>query len=258
MCIRDRADTASVKPMMNYLECGIDTHRLSSRAAAIRSMKRKFDIKMNTACYEAECKFKQTMDEVKRKNRQDPYVNSSWARNVMRKGRRIKFAERLKKIVSATNTERRYQALEIRFLKNQENKILSAYVNNGSMTGKRCSRRGYEILPTHPHEGSGKQVWKRRRKQFRACRPREGYRKGRCDISFTHSKSERKRHVINLGGVEYETHCNSITGTADRLKSEGVTQATRSNTLTVYKQNACVSNGTKSTRHATMSPQIGS
>ena len=123
-----RADTASVKPMVNYLECGIDTHRLSSRAAAIRSMKRKFDIKRNTACYEAECKFKQTMDGVKPKTRQDPYVNSSWARNVTRKGRRMKFAERLKKIVSATSTERRYLALEIRFLKNQENKILSAYV----------------------------------------------------------------------------------------------------------------------------------
>ena len=231
-----RVDTASVKPMINYLECGTGTHRLSSRAATIRSMKRKFDVKMNTACYGAECKYKQAMDDVKQKNLQDPYINSSWARNVMRKRRRMKFAERLKKIVSATSTERRYQALEIRFLKNQENKILSAYVNNGSMTGKSCPRRGYEIFPIHPHKGSGKQVWKRRQKQFSACLLRESYRKGRCDISFTHSKSERKRHVINLGGVKRRTHCNSITETADRLESECVTQATRSNTLTVYKQ----------------------
>ena len=90
-----RVDTASVKPMMNYLECGTGTNRLSSRAAAIRSMKRKIDVKMNTACYGAECKFKQAMDDVKRKNLQDPYINSSWARNVMRKRRRMKFAERL-------------------------------------------------------------------------------------------------------------------------------------------------------------------
>ena len=62
-----RRDTASMNPIMKYPTCGTGVHRLSSRGALIKNMKRKFDIKMNTACYENECKFKRAMDDVKRK-----------------------------------------------------------------------------------------------------------------------------------------------------------------------------------------------
>ena len=47
-----RIDATSVRPTMKYPACGTDIHRLISRAASVRSMKRKFNIKMNTACYE--------------------------------------------------------------------------------------------------------------------------------------------------------------------------------------------------------------
>ena len=142
-------------------------------------MKRKSNSETNTACYKAECKFKQAMDDVKRKDLPDPYAYSSWTRNVMRKRRRMKFTGRLKNIVSATSTERRVQALEVRFLRNLENKILlrehtgrkvnvkernckqiwkkrqkilSAYINNGNTAGDSCLRRGCEIFSTHPHK----------------------------------------------------------------------------------------------------------
>ena len=199
----------------------------------------------------------------------------------MRKRRRVKFTGRLKNTVSATSTERRDQALEIRLLKNLENKIiirertdrkvkvdgssgkrswekrqkmLSAYVNNGSTAGECCLRRGCEIFPTHPHKRSGKQVWKRRQKQFSACLPRESCRKGRCDISFTHSQRERKRHVINLGGVKCSTHCTSVAEASGRPWGKCVTKATRS--VPLLFTNKIRSNGTESTRHTNMSPQI--
>ena len=85
------------------------------RQALVKSMKRKFNIKMNTACYETECKFKQAMDDVEQKDLQDPYAYLSWTRNVMRKRKSMKFTGRLKNIVkSGTSTERRFQALEVR------------------------------------------------------------------------------------------------------------------------------------------------
>ena len=119
-----RRDTASMNPIMKYPTCGTGVHRLSSRGALIKNMKGKFDVKMNTACYENECKFKRAMDDVKRKNLPGPYTYSSWTRNVMRKRRRKNLTGRLKHIISATSTERRVQAPEVRILKNIENKIL--------------------------------------------------------------------------------------------------------------------------------------
>ena len=69
-------------------------------------------------------------------------------------------------------------------------------------------------------------------------------------VSYTHLD------VYKRQGVKCRAHCTSITGTTNHLGRKCVTQATRSNTLTVYKQNACISNGTKLTGHTTMSPQI--
>ena len=120
-----RIDATSVKPTMKYPACGTDIHRLSSRAASVKSMKRKFNIKMNTARYETERISKQAMDDVKRKDLPDPYAYSSWTRNVMRKRKGMRFTGRLKNIVkSSSSTERRFQALEVRFLRNLGNKIL--------------------------------------------------------------------------------------------------------------------------------------
>ena len=215
-------------------------------------------------------------DDLKRKDLPDPYAYSSWARNVMRKRRRTSFTRRLKNVVKGRNsTERRVQALEVRFLRNLENKIiirkrtdrkvkvdgrsgkrswkkrqklLNAYVNNGSTAGKSCLRRGCEIFPTHPH--------KRREEQFNAYMPEEGCQKGRCDTFFTHSHRKRQRKVINLGSVKCRTLCTSVVETTNRLESKCVTTFSRSNTLTIYKQNACASDCTILIGHATMSSQI--
>ena len=65
------------------------------------------------------------------------------------------YKRQLKHIISATSTERRVQALKERILKNIENKILLREHTGSKMTVKERSRR---------------QVWKRRQKQFNACR----------------------------------------------------------------------------------------
>ena len=44
-----RIDAASVNSTMKYPACGTGVHRLGSRAALVKKMKGKFDIKMNTA-----------------------------------------------------------------------------------------------------------------------------------------------------------------------------------------------------------------
>ena len=221
-------------------------HKLYSTridAALVKNMKGKFDIKMNTACYENECKSKQAMDDVKRKNLPGPYTYSSWTRNVMRRRRRRKSTGRLKHIISATSTERRVQTLEVRILKNIENKVLLREHAGSKMTVEERGR---------------KQVWKRRQKQFGVCLPRESCWKGRYDIFSTHPHRERKRHVINPGGVKCSTHCTSITGTTHSLLSKGVTQTSRSApSLFTNKMRALVT-AKKLTGHATMSPQIES
>ena len=153
-------------------------HRLSSRAALVKSMKRKFNIKMNTACYGTEGKFKQAMDDVKRKDLPDPYAYSSWTRNVMRKRKRMKFTGQFKHIVkSGTSTERRFQALEVRFLRNLENKILL---------------REHTDRKVKVKERNCKKVWKRRQKQLNAYMPGESCQKGRSDILFTYPQRERE------------------------------------------------------------------
>ena len=80
------------------------------------------------------------------------------------------YKRQLKHIISATSTERRVQALEVRILKTVENKILLREHTGSKMTVEERSRR---------------QVWKRRQKQFSACLLRGSGRKGRCDISST-------------------------------------------------------------------------
>ena len=169
---------------------------------------------MNTACYETECKFKQAMDDVERKDLQDPYAYSSRTRNVMRKRKRMKFTGRLKNIVkSGTSTERRFQALEVRYLRNLENKILL---------------REHTDRKVKVKERNCKKVWKRRQKQFNAYMPGESCHKGRSDILFTHPHRERKKHVINLGGVKCKTHCTTVTRTSNRPWGKSVAKPTRS------------------------------
>ena len=104
-------------------------------------------------------------------------------------------------------------------------------------------------------ERSRGQVWKRRQKQFKACRLRESGRKGRCDITSTHPQRERKGHVINLGGGR-AAHYTRVTGTNNRLLSKCAAQTPRSAPLLFTNKDACVNKSTRSTRHTTMSPQI--
>ena len=80
-------------------------------------MKGKFKVETNTACYKAKSKFTQAIDDVKRKDLQDPYAYSSWTRNVMRK-RRKNFTRRIKNVVKdRDSTGGRVQALKVRFLR---------------------------------------------------------------------------------------------------------------------------------------------
>ena len=290
--INTRIGTASVNPMMKYPACEISIDRRGSRAASIRSMKGKFEVETNTACSKAESKLKQAMDDVKRKDLPDPYAYSSWTRNVMRKRRRTSFTRRLKNVVKGRDsTERRVQALEVRFLRNLRNKNVLCKHTSSEMTVE---------------QRSCKQAWKRRQKQCGACLLRESYwkkrqkllnvyvnngstatksclrrgggivpthphqrrekrfntyllqggrQKGRCDTFLTHSHRKRQRMVINLGSVQCTTLCISVTETTNGLLSKCVTQTPRSNTLLFTNKNACVSNGTMLAGHATMSSQ---
>ena len=124
-------------------------------------MKGKFKVETYTACYKAESKFKQAMDDVKRKDLQDPYAYSSWTRNVMRKRRKKNFTRRLKNVVKGRDsTKGRVQALEVRLLRNLGNKILL------------CKHTSSELTV---EQRSCIQAWKRRQKQGGACLLRESY-----------------------------------------------------------------------------------
>ena len=103
--------------------------------------------------------------------------------------------------------------LEVRFLKNLENKILLR-----GHTGRKVKVDGR----------SGRRIWKRRHKQFNAYMPEEGCQKGRCDTFFTHSHRKRQRKVINLGSVKCRTLCTSVAETSDQLWGMCVTKPTRS------------------------------
>ena len=144
--------------------------------------------------------------------RDSPYTYSSWARNVMRKRKRMKFTERCKDIVkSHTSTERRVQALEMRFRRNLENKIFL---------------REHAKKKVKVKERTCKEVWKRRQKQFNACTPGKSCQKRQCDTLFTHPQRERMRQVINHGGVKCRTLCTSVAETSDRPWSKCVTKDT--------------------------------
>ena len=249
-----------MNPMMKYPACKISMDRRSSRAASIRSMKGKFKVETNTACYKAENKFTQAMDDVKRKDIQDPYAYSSWTRNVMRKRRGKNSASRLKNVVkNREGTERRVRALEVRFLRNLRNKtLLCKYTRGEPIVEQQCCT----------------QAWKRRQKQSGACLLRESYwrkrqkllnvymnnsetatrgclrrgklfnvyipKRGRhkeeCDTFLTHSNGKRQRRVINLKkyqcGASYQSNGNG------RQTIRKICDANPwVKYLTVYKQN---------------------
>ena len=135
MCIRDRRkkhklsstriDVTSVRQPMKYPACGTGIHRLISRAASVKSMKRKFSSKMSTACDGTEYKYKKAMGDEKRKGLPDPCAYSPLTRNVLRKRKGMKFAGPFKNIVKVgTRTKGSFQVMGMRFSRSLENKTL--------------------------------------------------------------------------------------------------------------------------------------
>ena len=176
------------------------------------------------------------------------------------------------------STERRVQALEVRFLRNLGNKNLLCKHTSSEMTveqrsckqawkrrQKQCGacllresywRKRQNLLNVYVNNGSAAtKGCLRRGERFNAYMLEEGRQKGRCDTFLTHSHRKRQKMVINLRSAS-AAHCTRVTGTADRLLGKCVTQTPRSNTLLFTKKNACVSNGTMLTGHTTMSSQI--
>ena len=209
---------------------------------------------------------------MKRKDLQDPYAYSSWTRNVMRKRRRTNFTRRLENVVkSRSSTERRVQALEVRFLRNVGNKNLLCKHTDSTMTveqrsckqawkrrQKRCGacllwesywKKRKKLLNVYVNNGSTAtksclrrgggilptHPHKRREKRFNAYMLEEGRQKGRCDTFLTHSHRKRQRMVINLGSAECQTLCISVTETTNRLESKCVTPVSYTH-LDVYKR----------------------
>ena len=180
---------------MKYPACGSGIHRLVSRAASVKSMKKKFSSKMSTACYGTECKYKKAMGDVKWKGLPDPYAYSPLTRNVLRKRKRMKFAGQFKNIVKiGTRTKRRFQAIEMRFLRNLENKTLL----------REYADRKTKVInaPQAVKERICKRVWKKRQKQLSAYIsnsnvPGESCHKGWRELLSTHPHKEREGQVIN-------------------------------------------------------------
>lgn len=92
-------DAASVRPPMKYQAGGSGIHRPVSRAASVKSMKKKSSSIMSTASYGTEYRSKKAKGDVKRKGMPDPYAYLPLTRNVLNKRKRMKYAGHFKNIV---------------------------------------------------------------------------------------------------------------------------------------------------------------